>query len=88
MGGGEFYEYKSGSSWLFLVEDAEQDDSEGDVGSGGKRYFLFVNRLHLLPDDELISDFIVKSREHIVRLNSVYCRKGKVRQWHRLFLFV
>lgn len=33
---------------------------------------LFVNSLHLVPDDELISSFIVRSVEHIVRVISFY----------------
>jgi hypothetical protein len=88
MGGGEFYEYKSGWSWLFFMKDAKQDDSEWEVGSGGMLHYLFVNRFYLLPDDKLISDFLIKSGEHIVRKMSMYYRKEKGSQWHHLFFFV
>lgn len=42
----------------------------------GERYYItFVSRLHLLPDDKLISDFLIKSREHTLRMTSLYSRK-------------
>lgn len=71
MGGG-FYEYKSGSTWLFVLKDVK---TEWFRESSWQRGNLFVNRLHLLPDDELISYFLIKSREHIVKLTSLYYRK-------------
>jgi hypothetical protein len=33
---------------------------------------LFVNRLHLVPDVEMISGFLIRSGEYIVRMTSLY----------------